>query len=202
MHNGVIINDPYLKEIDLKYNDEKKAFELGLYFATTQNIGKLFFGKCSDEELKEKLEVLKAGDYKLCFHFQLIGTARAIMEPEKYMIEGNPDHLERYISFWRNNIVRIKQTNVSERKKLLKLLEKEGFLSGKDRGELKRKSNNYKSKGGSEILNVAPEFGITFSWSFEEAAKLDKSNRLADEIIKSINDTYSCFFPNKKLLHF
>ena len=197
LHKGVIIDDRYLKEIDLDYNDNQ--FVLGLYFATAQTRGKDFYFNCSTEE--KSLEELKADEYKLCFHFQVTGIARALREPKEYMKPADYAKLAKYISFWKSNLDKIMQTSASDRRTILELMKNEDFFTQEGYKIIEESSDNYRSQvKKSDKLYLAPEFGIIFKWSFCEAVELEKTIGFEKKIIDSINQTYRCFFPEKELI--
>ncbi len=172
-------DNPYNKEIGLKYDNEKRRFELPLYFGTNQNICRKMYS-----DFKERgYSIASDLTYKNSFHFQFKGIRKNA--PSYY---DSDTSIEQYINFWIDNVDSIRQIGKEERHILLDKMLAAGIIPKIEYDKIRKFSDSY-----DKPLNVVPEIGVYYWLNIDDAIRLDTDKKLVSSIKDVIKRAYAAF---------
>ena len=184
---------PFIQEIGLHYNAEKKAFEAVLAVATTQGDGIKYYEEFYNKETIEN-NTDDSFTYGISFHLNRgnLGNISDSYYSEKVDKTG----LLKYTEFVKTHLAEIKGSAKGKKKteKIIVFTEKmlaEGFISAQFRETLISIAKNYENS----VVGIVPEFLVYIEIPFEEAVALDKDgdNKLADAFREKIRKAYKAF---------
>ncbi len=178
-------DNKFNKMIGLEVSRENNKVKLVIFISTILTSGREFYNHIKNVDYT--LPKSKNCEIFTQFDFQDTYSKNVnIPYPSNNSIRG-------YIEFWTHNLELLKKTtSPQERLPIFKAMLKENLINENSYKELISKTKNHK------ILNPIPQFYVEYSWSLNEATKLDSENKLGLAFAESIRETYKCFnIPDK-----
>lgn len=167
-----------IKQIALDAKEIDSDWELNVWLHAGDTMGasrKVF------EELDiKKLMNLESLGFKLSKNFHIAYRSSNLL-----WFNGTLS-FEDYIKFWKNRYKNLKQIKRSEFTLFFDEMEKNQMIVSEDRSIIKEKilDKNY------DKLNICPGFLIRYSWTKEEAIRLDKTNLFEKDFQEKVNAAF------------
>lgn len=184
MHRGWMYKydaeNPYNSEVGLKYDKSDIIFNMPLYFGSTQSRARNMYKHLAGTVWHSNSIFI----YSNSFHFQYVGIGKNV-ERTYYKYDGP---IEKVIDFWTRHSEDIRQMGKEQRHKILTEMLDNNIISKSEYERLIDFSDKYDKQ-----LNICPEIGVSCSWSFDEAVKLDTKRLFAKDIKEKITLAYALF---------
>lgn len=168
-----------IKQIALDAENVNSTWELNLwaYAGDTMSAARNVFEKM---DIKLLMNLQEAG-FRLYKNFHISYRSSNLL-----WFEGTLS-FEEYIKYWKSNYQDLKQVKRADFIKFFDEMEKEKMLVAEDRSMIQEKilNKNY------DKLNICPGFLIRYTWSRDEAIRLDRSNQFEEDFQQKVKAAFA-----------